>query len=123
MKWILVAALGLAALGLVHYLMLPWYFDGVLVFVMGLFVHPKWWAALLSGWLVTAVVWGVHIYFLMASNSDLPERLAQMFGLSDAAQLFWVVVLAGGFWGGLGSLAGWSFRALWVKSRQRRFKR
>lgn len=123
MKWIIATAVGCMTLSLAHFLQLPWYFDGLLLFLIGLIFHRKWWGALISGGVATSLVWGIHIHFLMAAGSDLPERIAQLFGLEYGAQLYWTVVLFGALWGGLASIAGWSLSAVWVKRKTRKFKR
>lgn len=122
MRFFLLLLLNVALLALGHFLMLPWFFDAVVLIGVAFLVFPKWWAAFLGGLLATAAVWGFHAYFLMDSASDLPQRMAELFTLNSPEALLWVAAFLGGIWGAIAALFGWSLKAVFSRGT-RTFKR
>ncbi len=99
----------------------PWYLVAVAGFIGGLFINNQW-QGLILGFLAGFGLWIIQVYLLQqASTSDLPERMAQLFGLSSNTSLMLVTATVGGLMTGFGTAAGGALTQKKKKKRRRRY--
>ncbi|OZV70094.1 hypothetical protein [Winogradskyella aurantia] len=84
----------------------PWYLIALAGFLGGLALKNQW-IGFLIGFLAGFFLWVVQVWLMTnASNSDLPERLAQLFGLPNTSLLVISSALVGGLVTGFGAVTG-----------------
>lgn len=104
MKFIL-QVIGIIILAYVLELLFPWYSIALAAFVMGYAVRSK--ANFLAGFLGIALLWMIKAWLINSgSESDLADRVAQIFSLSGTEWLMFVMAILGGMVGGFAALAG-----------------
>lgn len=90
----------------------PWYLIAVAGFAGGWIIQHQW-RGLLVGFLAGFTLWVVQIFLMTSSSeSDLPGRLASLFGLPGETSLILVSALVGGLLTGFGAAVGSSLRRL-----------
>ena len=104
MKFV-VQLIGIAVLGFVFELFLPWYYIAVAAFIMGYLLKSR--ANFLAGFLGIAFIWLLKAWLMdSAGATDLTERVAHIFSLKQKELLFLVMAMVGGLVGGFGALSG-----------------
>ncbi len=97
----------------------PWYLIIIAGFLGGLLIRNQW-QALLIGFLAGFTLWLAQVWLLQnQSASDLPQRMADLFGLPNDIVLWLVTAAIGGLITGLGCAAGGALTAQKRKDKNR----
>lgn len=86
-------------------LFMPWYCIALAAFIMGYMLKSN--ANFLAGFLAIAALWTFNAWLIdSGSNSDLANRVANIFPVKHKALLFLAMSLVGGVVGGFAALTG-----------------
>ena len=101
----------------------PWYLVAAAGFVGGLIIRRQW-QGLLIGFLAGFVLWLTQAWLIQNNSaSDLPDRMADLFGLPNALTLWIVTAVVGGLLTGLGTAAGGALMDNPKQKRSRKYSR
>ena len=97
----------------------PWYLVAVAGFIAGLLIANQW-RAFLIGFIAGLALWATQLFLIeQSSNSDLPERMAQLIGVGSGMTLLWASATIGGLITAFGAAAGGALTQ--KKKRKRRY--
>jgi MFS family permease len=101
----------------------PWYLIVIAGFLGGLLIRNQW-QGLLIGFLAGFTLWLGQVWWLQnQSASDLPQRMADLFGLPNEWLLWLITAVIGGLVTGFSSAAGGAISAQKKKKRKRKYVR
>jgi hypothetical protein len=106
------AILILFAATLVGGYIFPWWWPAVAAYAVGFWIPRRAGAAMLAGFVGTALAWAALAGFLDWRNHQvLSSRMAQLFHLPSGYALVALTGILGGLMGGLAAWAGFALRA------------
>ena len=90
-------------------LFLPWWSIAIAAFAGGLLVNTR--SNFIAGFLAIGLLWvGKALISDLSTDSDLADRVAEIFMLHDKAVLLLVLFLVSGLVGGLAAMSGGALR-------------
>lgn len=100
----------------------PWWILFVVTFVISFLIHGSYINTFITGFLGVGLVWlGLATYLDYKSASMFSEKIVQIFPIEKSNYLIIISGIIGGVCGGFGSLAGNSFKLLFVKKQTKGF--
>ncbi|WP_226390510.1 hypothetical protein [Penaeicola halotolerans] len=102
--------------------MYPFWILMVSALVIGLIMDTKGFTAFISGFVAVGILWVLLAFFVASSNGDLlVDKIALLFPGQNQAVIYGLTFLVGGLIGGISSLTGQSFRAIFIKKRRKMY--
>ena len=112
----IITTLSIAIAGFVVQLFLPWWSLAIVAFLIGISTDLNKFKIFLSGLVGSALVWGLYAFYIHTSSEALlSNKMAAIFGLSQAWALVLISATVAGIVGGMAALSGKSLKALIVK--------
>jgi len=94
-------------------LYLPWWGVFIPAIIFGAWLLNRSLTAFITGFLAVGLAWFLHALFIhFANDGILSTRIADMMGVGSPWVVLLITFLIGGIPGGLGTLAGYLFKAL-----------